>query len=174
MDEEPYVAVGRVTKTHGLRGEVSVVSDAGASLASLAGSLAWFVPPPKATRCARILSARPGPKGTLLTFEGVTSIDDASLLVGCDILVSSECLPDEWRDVDEPGCEGFLVFDSLRGELGRIEETIVTGANDVWVVRGPLGEVLVPVIADVVDRVDPDARRVEVTLLPGLIEDDES
>jgi len=45
----------------------------------------------------------------------------------------------------------------------------VTGANDVWVVHGPYGEVLLPVIDDVVVSFDEDAETVMVTLLPGLL-----
>ena len=62
--------------------------------------------------------------------------------------------------------------DEERGELGVIDEIIVTGANDVWVVRGgPLGEVLIPVIDDCVLEVDTETRTARVRLLPGLIEE---
>jgi 16S rRNA processing protein RimM len=64
--------------------------------------------------------------------------------------------------------------DARRGDLGRIEETIVTGANDVWVVHGSYGEILIPVIDEVVIEVDEDDRTVSVTLLPGLLEEDDS
>ena len=42
------------------------------------------------------------------------------------------------------------VEDQQRGVLGTIVEVIVTGANDVWVVEGRFGEILIPVIDDVV------------------------
>jgi 16S rRNA processing protein RimM len=174
MADEPYVAAGRVVKTHGLKGEVSAVSHAEASLALLSGSLVWFVPPPRGLRSARLTATRPGPKGTLLTFEGVSDIDRAAQLVGCEILVRAEDLPDGWLLIDDEDLHGFSVIDSVRGDLGRIEETIHTGANDVWVVQGPLGEILVPVIDDVVHGIDSDARRIEVTLLPGLIDEEGS
>jgi 16S rRNA processing protein RimM len=61
------------------------------------------------------------------------------------------------------------VNDAAHGDLGMIEDLIVTGANDVWVVSGPYGEVLIPVIDDVVLAVDHDAGSISVRLLPGLL-----
>ncbi len=52
-------------------------------------------------------------------------------------------------------------------------ETIITGANDVWVVDGAFGEVLIPVIDDVVLDIDEQERTIRVALLPGLLEDDD-
>jgi 16S rRNA processing protein RimM len=54
-------------------------------------------------------------------------------------------------------------------QLGRVEEVLRTGANDVYVVRGALGEVLVPAIAPVVKQIDPDAGRLLVELMPGML-----
>jgi 16S rRNA processing protein RimM len=73
---------------------------------------------------------------------------------------------------DEPDPVGLKVVDEARGSLGLIEDVIVTGANDVWVVRGPYGEVLIPVIDDVVISVHESEGLVTVRLLPGLIDED--
>jgi 16S rRNA processing protein RimM len=54
-------------------------------------------------------------------------------------------------------------------ELGTIAEILRTGANDVYVVRGPLGEVLVPAIAHVVRKIDVEAGRVIIRPMPGLL-----
>jgi 16S rRNA processing protein RimM len=53
--------------------------------------------------------------------------------------------------------------------LGRVEQIISTGSNDVYVVRGPRGEVLVPAVDDVVKSVDPAAGRIEVEAVEGLL-----
>jgi 16S rRNA processing protein RimM len=54
-------------------------------------------------------------------------------------------------------------------QLGRVEDVLRTGANDVYVVRGALGEVLVPAIAPVVKQIDPDGGRLLVELMPGML-----
>ena len=53
--------------------------------------------------------------------------------------------------------------------LGRVEQIISTGSNDVFVVRGPRGEVLIPAVDDVVKSVDPAAGRIEVEVVEGLL-----
>jgi 16S rRNA processing protein RimM len=170
---EPYAAIGRVTKTHGLNGEVSVVFDGEASLVVREGLLVWFVPPPRQVSSSRIVQTRPGPKGTLVSFEDVTTVDRAASLVGCGILARSEDLPNEWEHADASDYVGFSVFDTARGDLGVVRETIITGANDVWIVDGLFGEVLIPVIDDVVLDIDEQERAIRVALLPGLLEDDD-
>ena len=39
------------------------------------------------------------------------------------------------------------------------DEVIVTGANDVWVVEGPFGEILLPVIDEVVTGIENHVTR---------------
>lgn len=169
MTHDPYAIVGRVAKTHGLKGEVSVVNATETLLHSLEGTEVWFVPPPSGRRTARLTASRQGPKGTLVSFEGVTSIDEARALVGRDILVLRQALPESWGAPIETDCTGYHVVDTVHGDIGTVDETLVTGANDVWIVLGSYGEVLVPVIEDVVIDVDDDARTIAVHLLPGLL-----
>jgi 16S rRNA processing protein RimM len=53
--------------------------------------------------------------------------------------------------------------------LGRVEQIISTGSNDVFVVRGQRGEVLIPSVDDVVKSVDPAGGRIEVEVVEGLL-----
>ena len=53
--------------------------------------------------------------------------------------------------------------------LGQVVDVIETGANDVYVVRGPRGEVLLPAIGDVVLDLDLESKRMVVHLLAGLV-----
>lgn len=172
MQGVPFTSVGRTIKTHGLNGEVSVELSIGASPSSLVGLEVWFVPPVTGVRSTRITSERHGSKGPLLTFGGITSIDAARALCGRGMLIRTEDVPPEAESADDDDIEGYRVVDRTRGDIGTIVETIVTGANDVWVVHGHLGEVLIPVIDDVVLGIDDGARIVEVRLLDGLIEED--
>jgi 16S rRNA processing protein RimM len=58
---------------------------------------------------------------------------------------------------------------TLEGEdLGRLVEILETGANDVYVVRGPRGEVLLPARREVIREIDLAAGIMRVQLLPGL------
>ena len=52
--------------------------------------------------------------------------------------------------------------------LGKVTEIIKTGANDVFVVVGPDGELLLPAIESVILEIDLDADRMVVHVLEGL------
>jgi len=66
------------------------------------------------------------------------------------------------------------VYDEERGLLGTIVDVLQTGANDVYVVNGGrYGEILIPVIKQVVTDIDLEERLVRVKLLPGLIDEEE-
>jgi 16S rRNA processing protein RimM len=53
--------------------------------------------------------------------------------------------------------------------LGEVTDIIETGANDVYIVRGQRGEILVPAIKDVVKQIDPEAGRMLIQPLPGML-----
>ena len=53
--------------------------------------------------------------------------------------------------------------------LGTLTEVIETGANNVFVVKGPHGEILIPDIPEVVSDIDFEQKRMIVDPLPGLL-----
>jgi 16S rRNA processing protein RimM len=57
-------------------------------------------------------------------------------------------------------------------DLGEIVGITPTGANDVLEVQGAYGEVLLPMIEDVVVEVDTEKNKMTVDPLEGLIPDD--
>ena len=58
---------------------------------------------------------------------------------------------------------------TVEGEvLGRVTEVLPTGANDVYVVRGDQGEILLPALNDVIIRIDLDAGIMVVRAPDGL------
>ncbi len=137
----------------------------------LEGLTVYVVPPAATVRETSVTAVRPGPKGPLLELAGIGDIAAARSLCGTTLLVRAEDLPEGFDEADFDPI-GLEVIDDVRGSLGTVSDVIVTGANDVWVVDGPLGQILLPVIEDVVRSVDEDARTAEVTLLPGLIDGD--
>ena len=169
MEPAAFVVLGRVAKTHGLAGEVSVIMTVDLPVERLVGLEVFFTPPVADVRAARITAVRPGPKGPLFAFTGVADISTADALRGRNVLVRSADVPEVPEEFDPVG---LRVVDETRGLLGVIEDVIVTGANDVWMIQGPFGQVLVPVIDDVVLSIDEDEGEVRVRLLPGLIDEE--
>ena len=67
---------------------------------------------------------------------------------------------------------GLKVLTTDHVYLGKVEDILKTGANDVYVVRSPESgkEILIPAIQDVVKTVDLEKGLLLIKLLPGLIE----
>jgi len=68
-----------------------------------------------------------------------------------------------WEDVI-----GLEVHAEDGERLGRVRDILQTGANDVYVVDTDGGELLVPAIKDVVQRIDPTKGEMVVRLLEGM------
>ncbi len=66
---------------------------------------------------------------------------------------------------------GLRVVTEDGRELGRVAEVIHTGANDVYVAAGEGGEVLIPAIGEVVERIDVSAGLMVITPLPGMLDE---
>lgn len=82
------------------------------------------------------------------------------------------------RDHEEPLPEGVYYIVDLLGckvkteegdFLGEIIDVFQTGSNDVYVVKNEEKEILLPVIAEVIKKVDIESKEVIVKLLKGLI-----
>ena len=157
-------------KTHGKRGEVVTVPVHGLPPMLREGLEVAPVPPAlKGPRTLRVLEADLGRSGQLVALEGVSGIGEAERLVGRVLLARVDDLPEgfEARDVD--ALLGRDVVDEKSGLLGQITEVMVGPANDVWVVEGPFGEVLLPVVESVVVEVSAEGP-VRVRVPDGLLE----
>ena len=168
--ESNLFCLGVVTGTHGLRGDLKVkpLSDNSDSL--LAAEQVYLRLPGKelvAHRPARVVAHK---AGYLLRLVGYEKIEIAEALVGAEVLMRFEDLP----DLDETEhywfeLEGLQVIDRTRGALGQLEDLFTTAAHDIYVVRGSFGEVLIPAVDAFVGRIDLDAGTMEVDLPDGLI-----
>lgn len=167
MDETALLTLGKVTRVHGLKGYVSIVSYAESNTIYKPG-LPLYMDSGSGLEPFEITAASPHRKGMLILFRGM-DVDGAQKLVGRDLKVRREDLPEPeegayyWEDL-----VGMEVVDERRGSLGFIDSILPTGSNDVYVVKGGLREVLVPALASVVISVDIDNRRMRIDLPEGL------
>jgi 16S rRNA processing protein RimM len=66
---------------------------------------------------------------------------------------------------------GLAVQTTGGASLGRVTDVLSTGANDVYVVQGERGEILVPATDDIVKEIDLESGRIVIEEVPGLIPD---
>ncbi len=164
--KESYLAVGRVIGVHGVRGEIKVKQLTDFPERFARGAL-LFVEGETSQR--EVVSARPHKGALLVKLSGLEDRNAAEILRGKYLFIAREdAMPlgeDEYYEDELVG----LTVETMEGELlGELVEIMWTGANEVYIVRGPQGETLLPAIADVVQEVDVDAGIMRVTLLPGL------
>jgi 16S rRNA processing protein RimM len=65
--------------------------------------------------------------------------------------------------------EGLAVYTDEGEHLGELVEVLETKANNVFIVHGSRGEVLLPDTEEVVLEIDFENGRMKVHLLPGLL-----
>jgi len=161
-----YLIVGEIVAPLGIRGEVKVLLDTDFPELVLEATHLYLGDPPR--RCA-VEWAR--------LHRGMVRLK----LAGCDDRTAAEalrgtCLQVLAAEAPLPG-EGEYYYHQLIGlqvysdsgeDLGWVEEVFPTGSNEVLVVRGRQGEILLPMIAEVVIAVDLAAGCMHVHLLEGL------
>jgi len=112
-----------------------------------------------------------GRGGGLLKLGGCDDRDAAQLLRGMAVQIPlTEAIPLEPGEHYVHQIEGLTVYTEEGDSLGAIEQVLFTGSNDVYVTRGPRGEVLIPALEEVVLNVDIEAGHMIVRLPPGLLD----
>lgn len=165
-----WFAVGAIVAAHGLRGDLKV-----RPLTADSDALAYASRLLLVDRKGKALPVVPlrvaAHKGNLLLrLHGMEHIDAVEGLVGREVRMRYDDLPelvdDEyyWHQL-----QGLRVVDRRRGELGRLDDLLATGAHDVYLVNGRFGEVLIPAVGRFVLDVDLDAGVMSVDLPEGLV-----
>ena len=167
--EPRFVAIGRIVQPHGVRGEVSVevLTDFPERFDTIE---IVYLGSASEAEARQVKTARWHQDRVLLSFEGCEDRTAAEGLRGLLVQIPIEeamPLPEgEYYAYDLIGLDVVTV----EGEaLGRVDDILFTGANDVYVVVGPRGQILLPAIADVVERIDLSAGQVVVRLMDGLV-----
>jgi len=167
MSDKRFVVIGQVAGPFGVKGEIKIRSFAESFDVFERSSVLFFDDTP-----FKVLRIRMHKGAALVFAEGVESRDDAAKLAGKLVKTEAENLPPKGED-EYFWFEliGMKVCTGEGRELGHITRITPTGANDVLHVEGPAGEVLLPMIEDVVVSVDIANNIMIVDPLEGLIPD---
>ena len=169
--EPDFLIVGRVLRAWGIRGDLKIqpMTDRPADLARL--TEVYVGAPVKAgapPRRYEVQSFRPYQGNWLLHLVEVSTRTQAEALHGQPILIERTQRQLEADEYLADQIIGLKVI-TVEGEtLGTLVEIITTGANDVYVVQGERGEVLLPARSEVIRSIDLATATMTVELLPGL------
>jgi 16S rRNA processing protein RimM len=160
-----FVAVGRVLGAFGVRGDLKVEPLAPPEVFKQ-GRTVHLDEKPRA-----IERSRRHHKILHLKLAGIDNREQAAEMRGLYLEVPEAELPPPGEDTYYwYQLIGLRVVTTAGEELGQIAEIISTAGNDVFVVRGPRGELLIPGIEDVVQEVDIAAGRMVIEPVPGLLD----
>lgn len=163
--------LGYVAKLHGFKGEVSLFLDVtnpedyvslDALFIELNGQLTPFF----------IESIKLKNKGfAAVKFEGITTENDARLLLRKNIYLPASILPElEGTNFYDHEIVDFNVEDLVHGSIGKVVQVIDLSANPLLQIDKDGIEILVPLRDGVVLDVDRKTKTLKVQTPPGLVE----
>ncbi len=161
--EPVYLTIGKIRRPHGVKGEVvmEMVTDFPQKIKA---GIQIFIGEKKQEH--RLVSIRPNGDLFLVSIEGFTDCDAVSVLRNQWVYVLASTigpLPEGLfyhREVI-----GMKVIDEQGNLLGTVKEILVTGANDVYVVKAnDDNEILLPAIKSVILSMNRDTHSMIVRL----------
>jgi 16S rRNA processing protein RimM len=171
---ERWFNVGKIVNTHGIRGEVRVISktDFADERYKTGNTLYIFMDHASEPVEVKVKSHRVHKSFDLLSFEGYDNINLVEKFKGAMIKIPESQLGEleegEYYFHEIIGC---TVVTEQGETVGTVKEILTPGANDVWVVKGKGGkEILIPYIADVVKNVDVKEKLITIHPMEGLLE----
>jgi 16S rRNA processing protein RimM len=170
-DTDELQSLGKVIDTHGLRGELKVRTHPEDREALLAASRV-FLRRPGEQPSPRILAKARNNRGyVVIQFEGCEQIGQVTSLVGQEVLVAAADIRRTAGRLFWFELSGLRVVDQQRGDIGVLDDMFVTAAHGIYVIQGPLGEVLIPAIEPFVLGLDREAGVLRVDVPDGLFPD---
>lgn len=176
IKESEITAVGKLQKTHALRGELNVLLDIDPEYL-VAGNPAIididgiYVP---------FFAESIRPKGHfsfLVKFDGIDSEFEAKKLVNKSVYALrdklkefiSENYDEEYALYDD--LIGFEIEESGHGVIGKVVEIDSNTENELFLVETPDGDTIyIPLTEDFIDEIDEDARVIRMSLPDGLLD----
>ena len=161
-----FLAIGRVLRPHGVRGELllEALTDFPEHLDGVGTIYLGDAAEPHPLAGARMHRGR-----LLIQLEDCVDREAGEAFRGQLVQI--------WFGDAAPPPPGSYYYHQIVGlavvteegeALGDVTEILETGSNDVYVVNGPSGEILLPALMSVILKVDLEAKRMTVHLIEGL------
>jgi 16S rRNA processing protein RimM len=169
VEKDDLILVGRVARAHGNKGQVIVNPETDFPESRFSVGQVLLVGPDAAARAIRSVRFHQG--RPIVSLEGVETMNDAEALAGAELRVPAhelESLPDgTFYHHDLIGCEVVDAHGQTVGTVASVEGAM--GASRL-AVTGAHGEILIPLVADICERIDVADKRIVVNPPEGLFE----
>ena len=171
MDQSELFELGKVLKTFGSKGEVVIFLDVDnpdkyRRLDSV------FIRINKSFIPFFIEKIQLKPKNqAIVKFHDVDNLEDASVFTGCSLFLPASVLPKltgnrfYYHEI-----AGFDVIDEEKGEIGTIKRVLELPHQAMFEIGFGEKEILVPVVDEVIKKLDRQNRRLYIKAPEGLID----
>lgn len=159
--EPVLIAIGKIRRPHGVKGEVIFEPYPEYSVRLKAGKIV-FIGDKKEAYSLR--SVRSMDQNSLLAFDSLDDCDQVGFMRNVQLYVQTSELGQSQKGMHYPHeVLDMQVVDEAGKPLGTLVEVMITGANDVYVVKNAEEEeILLPAIKDVILKVDKEKRVITV------------
>ncbi|MBO7288212.1 MAG: 16S rRNA processing protein RimM [Bacteroidales bacterium] len=170
MTKDKCFYVGKIVKTHGLKGEVTLridneqfdeIEELNYFLLELNDILIPYF----------IENITYHSNKSFILFQDMKTLEEASNLVGTAVYLPLELLPEkDGNDFYSHEVVDFLVVDEEKGELGNVREIIEYPTQSLIQIVINEKEVLIPIHDDIIQNVDREAKKIFIKAPNGLID----
>ena len=169
MEIKDCYCLGRVTKPWGVKGQMALFLDVDSPEDYSELDSAFIEIKGKLVPYFFQIDQMTGNRA-VVTFEDLTP-EQAAALSGHEMYLPLDMLPKlTGNQFYFHEVVGFKVIDSVYGDIGTIEQIIEYPAQPLFQIMKNGKEVLIPVIDQVIDRVDRELKTIFITAPNGLIE----
>lgn len=176
---DDMVTVGRVTRPHGLRGDVVISPETDFAEERFTPGATLWTKTDGGETTLKIGTARVHGGRAIVGFEGCTRIEDAERLGGLELRVPEETLqPLAANTYYQHQLVGCAVEDAAGSPVGTVtrvdggtgSSVLVVSGVVSGVVDGVVGEILIPLTQAICTEIDVAAKRIRVEPPEGLLE----
>lgn len=169
---EDYTCIGKLTKTHGYDGgvTVSLVVDNPEDFEDLESVFVEFNGKLVPFFINKISFA--GKTNLRLSFLDYSSDKKIDEFIGCSLYLPSDCFPESDDDVDDSfdSLIGYLTINAeTQKTIGIIVDVIENPAHPLFEINNNGKQVLIPAVDDFIVSIDPEKKCIELSIPEGLL-----
>jgi len=167
---EEFIIIGKIVSTQGNEGEVKVIPLTD-SIDRFSKLTDVFIRKGNNKKLLKINNLKIKKDTVILKLEDIENIEKAEIIVGSFLEVkriNAVKLPkDTYFVFDIIGLEVYANENEL---LGKVDNIISTGSNDVYVIKNKnKQEILIPAIREVIKNIDLEKKRITINMVDGLL-----
>ena len=170
-DWDAMALVGRITRPHGLRGQVAVHPETDFVEERFAEGAIFWTRSAAGDEQLKVASSRVQNGRPIVGFEGFARIEDVERLAGLELRVPEETLqplqPGTYYEHQLVGCAVETTAGDVVGEVAKVEGG---GGASRLVMNGPRGEIMVPLAVDICVDIDVANRKIRISPPEGLLD----